>query len=105
MKNIILLMIVFLFSSISCFAQGNLSSKINLSGAGSVAAKANSESSFGSSPFSNMMQDPMMQGMLNGYYSTMQGMTGASYQAQEQQKQQMDYAKQQTNYVKQMDSE
>lgn len=96
MKYVILLMIILLFSGVSCFAQGNLSSKINLTGASSVAEKANKDLYFDGCS-SGIMQDPMMQGALNGYYNAMQGMAGGSFNAQEQQKQQMEYTRQQAD--------
>lgn len=67
--------------------------------ASSVSAKANSDSSYDlNSPA--YMQDPMMSGMMNGYYNMMQGMTGNNYtNMQEMQRQQMDYAKQQANNI------
>lgn len=102
-KKTALLLLLFVslgFSSInSCYSldsQNTLGNKIMLTGADSVAAKANANSSINTSGCS-IMQDPVMGGMMSGYYNMMQNMNGGSYNPQELQKQQSDYAKQQIN--------
>lgn len=101
MKKLILILV--LSGTTACFADTVSMPKSTLkwtpSSPSSVSAKANSNSAYGlNSPA--YMQDPMMSGMMNGYYNMMQGMTGNNYtNMQEIQRQQMDYAKQQTNTI------
>lgn len=72
----------------------DLCNKIQLSNPSAVANKANEKQLINTSQGIGM-QDPFMQGVMNGYYNMMQGMTGASYNTQEMQRQQADYASQQ----------
>lgn len=103
MKYIKLILVLFIFVGFSSTSyatfldsQNPYSVKLNLSGANDVAAKANANSSINASG-SSILQDPVMGGMMNGYYNMMQNMNGGSYNPQELQKQQSDYAKQQIN--------
>lgn len=75
------------------FAKSLQSNKLMLSDPSSVAEKANSSGSLQGS--GGAFQDPMTMGVMNGYFNMMQGMTGGSYNPQEMQKQQADFAKQQ----------
>lgn len=103
-KFLLILSVFFSFSSISYANflddQNSYGPKLNLSGASDVAAKANKSSSGMSSPYSEFLQDPMMNSAINGMGNMLQGATGGSYSATEQAKQQLEYAKQQVNYSK-----
>jgi hypothetical protein len=101
MKNGIgLLLLILTGFSLTCYGENlnyqNKGGKLHLQGAdpSSVAAKANQETSLHSSPFSEALQDPIVNSMMGGYSNMIQGMTGASYNPTEQQKQAADYAKQ-----------
>lgn len=101
--NSVLILSVFLgFSSINgCYSlesRNTLGGRINLAGPNSVAEKANQNASSLSSPYSDMLQNPLVNSTLNSFGTMMQGATGGSYNAGEQAKQQLDYAKQQSNY-------
>ena len=107
MKCIKFILILSVFVSFSSKSYANFldtqaayGTKLNLSGADDVAAKANKSSSGISSPFGGMLQDPMMNSVVNGMGNMLQGATGGSYSATEQAKQQLEYAKQQVNYSK-----
>lgn len=100
-KFILILSAFLCFSSI-CYGESLesriKSGKINWqsSSPSSVAAKANQMSSFNPSPYSAITQDPMMNSVLNGYGTMLQGVNNNySYNAVEQQKQQLDFSKQQ----------
>lgn len=104
MKHLFLLTLLIFVgtSSIAYCAQttsdkGTLGSKINLIQPGTAAARANKNGSI-SSPYSEIMNDPIINSTLNGFGNMMQGMSGGSYSAQERTKQQMDYAQQQSKY-------
>jgi len=77
--------------------QKTLENKVNLSGTDSVAAKANSAQYSVSSPYSELLQNPLVNSALTGYGSMIQGASGGSYSADEQSKQQLEYARQQFN--------
>lgn len=102
MKHSKFVLILSIFIGCSSICYGNTSEfqnkleKVQLSGPSSVAAKANKNSSFGSSYSGDI--NPMINGMLNGM-TQMPGMSN-TYDAAEQIKQQADYAKQQENYEK-----
>lgn len=107
MKCIKFLLILSVFFGVSSMSYANFLDdnnpceiKLNLSGANDVAAKANKSSSGISSPYSQFLQDPMMNSAINGMGNMLQGATGGSYSATEQAKQQLEYAKQQVNYSK-----
>lgn len=70
-----------------------------------VAKQANQVQSFYASPFSQAMQDPFVNSMMNGYYSGIQGSTGASYSAIEMQKQQAEYARSESRNEEEMQKE
>lgn len=100
---------IFVLCTSACFADSSFPSKNSTlkwkpTSASELSSKANENSPNMVSPFGGM-QDPFVQGALNGYYNAMQGTTGGSYSAQEMQRQQADYAKQQTEYAKQMDAD
>lgn len=62
----------------------------------SVVNKANQAPSL-YSPYSSVLQDPMVNSMLGGYSSMIQGAAGGSYSVEEMKRQQMDYAKQKSD--------
>lgn len=78
--------------------QGSLNSRIILSAPSDTAAKANKNSTDMSSSYSDIMNDPLINSTLNSFGNMMQGMNGASCDAQERMKQQVDYIKQQSKY-------
>lgn len=97
----ILILFVFCGFSLICYGE-SLQSRIiggkiywQNSSPSAVAAQANKNSSFNPPPYSAIMQDPMINSALNSYGNMLQGGNTNSYNAMEQQKQQMDYSKQQ----------
>lgn len=109
MKKYLLILCFILCLSTSCFADTYNANcnKVYLKGSdpADVAKHANQVQSFYASPFSQAMQDPFVNSMMNGYYSGMQGSTGASYSAIEMQKQQADYAKESSQFEQQIQEE
>jgi len=99
-KLLLALSIIIGISSINncSAAQTSIIKKINLAGPSSVAEKANKDSTFGSSPCSEVLNDPIINSALGGFGNMLQGMNGNALNVQEQAKQQMDYAKQQANF-------
>lgn len=101
-KPLILLAGLFCFAQMSYAEGSSLQSKLNTtmklqySTPNSVAEQANKMPSC-SSPYSEVFNDPLVNSMLGSYSNMMQGASGGIYSPQEQQKQQLDYAKQQTN--------
>ena len=83
----------------------DLSSKLNLQGADSVAAKANGSPSFESLPYADVMNNPMMNSMLGGVNNMLQNGNVSPYAINEMQKQQLEYAQQQAQSLKQMDKD
>lgn len=102
MKYIALSLLVFVCFSQAGFcdtlsSQSKFSSKINLQGASDVTKRANEGSSL-SSPYSDAFQDPMLNSMMQGMGNMIQGCNVDARMMQEQNKQQMDYAKQQFSH-------
>lgn len=58
--------------------------------------KANMQPSV-SSPYGEILNDPMINSAINGYANMIQGATGGTYNSVERERLQTDYAKQQTN--------
>lgn len=101
--KICLVLFAFIFCSSACYSDSSLPGKNSTlkwapTSPSAISEKANKTLSIGETCPITGAQDPFVQGVLNGYYNTMQGMSGGSYSAQELQKQQADYAKQQQNY-------
>jgi len=104
MKNFVLILFVLMIFSPICRGDdlkitqtrgGSLN--LNLTTPGGVAQKANKDSAFGSE--GDSLRNPMLDATTSGFANMIQGFTGGSYNALEQQKQQMDYAKQNSNAV------
>lgn len=95
--KILLILSVFLgFTSIG-YCQGNLGSKLNLSGGSpaAISTKANnSPASSISSPYSEFLQDPVINSTLGGMGNMLQNGNTNFNTVNEMSKQQMDYAKQ-----------
>lgn len=100
--NFLLILTILVCSTASCNAesfncnQSAFANRLNVAGSTpeSVAERANRDYASGSA---GLIQDPLMNSALGGYYNMMQGATGNSYNAQEMQRQQADYVKQQMN--------
>lgn len=90
-----LVLFILMGVSLTGFAQGTLSSKVNLQAPSDVSSQANRSSGFGSD---SVFNNPLINSSLNGYSNMIQGASGNLnnfYSNQEQMKQQGEYAKQQ----------
>ena len=94
---LLILFFVVVFSQTFCEAS-DLSSKLNLRDPKAASESANKGSIHSSSSDSLIDAAPMINSMM-GLGNMMQGMASNPYEAQEQQKLQMDYVKQQMNAV------
>jgi hypothetical protein len=108
MKKVILIVCFLIFLSSVCYGdtlntqyKKGSTLKWTPASTGEISSKANGNSSYGSS--NSILQDPLVNGAMNGYYNMMQGMSGNPYNMREIQKQQADYAKQQMQNSKQTD--
>ena len=95
-----LILLALVFCSTTSFAQDSLGTRIKLKSPSSVSENANkgstdSDDSANSSNSSNLSDNPFLNGYMNGMANMMNGMANNSFNPQEQQKQQIDYAKQQ----------
>jgi len=104
-KSLLILLICFYCSS-TAFAYGELGGKIKLKDASAVSAQANVDSSDDSDNSSDSLNtseisdNPFLNSYINGMANMLKGPTNTSFNVQELQKQQMDYAKQQTKGLK-----
>lgn len=100
--NFLLILSIFIVSNSICYAesfnnnQSAFAKRLNMVGSSqeSVVERANRD--YASGPF-GLVNDPLMNSAIGGYYNMMQGMSGGAYNAQEMQRQQADYVKQQIN--------
>lgn len=102
MKKIFIITILSILSAVPfCFAQegpargGSL--KWTPSTPDAISKKANSKEGV-TSPYSGILQDPMINSTIGGMGNMLQGVSGSAYDAQEQTKRQLDYTKQQMKY-------
>lgn len=98
-SKIIISLFIASFISLNCYAASsdvqsfqNKLQSIKVETPGSISAQANQ---YNSSFYSEFASNPLLNSTMNGYSNMIQGMTGASYNMQEQVKQQMDYTRQQ----------
>lgn len=101
-KNVLLaLLVLFCFSAVSYADVINKPSttlKWKPVSADSVSAKANQDCVYGKES-SGSIGDPIVNGMMNGYYNMMRGGISNAYELQEMQKQQLDYVRQQSKQI------